>query len=113
MFTNLHCEGNVLLVSWDSSAGASRYTVLGQVEDQPPVSCSSMDTFCQLSPLECGDVYNITVLAGDGTCNSSSKLHAVIETGRATPFTVMQTGRKRDIIQQNSDKQTDIIPVVM
>ncbi|KAJ8279126.1 hypothetical protein COCON_G00061920 [Conger conger] len=84
--TNLHCQTNTLSVSWDSSVGGSWYTVVGQNEDERLFSCSTADTSCQLSQLECGDVYNITVLAGDSTCNSSSDTHAVIETAPCPPM---------------------------
>ncbi|KAJ8376161.1 hypothetical protein SKAU_G00067410 [Synaphobranchus kaupii] len=83
--TTLHCQTNVLLVSWDRSAGAGTYTVLAEHEEQPLSSCKTADTSCQLRQLQCGEMYNITVLTGDGTCRRSAEPHTVIKTAPCPP----------------------------
>ncbi|KAJ8384528.1 hypothetical protein AAFF_G00204430 [Aldrovandia affinis] len=83
--TTLHCETNMVIVSWDASAGASRYMVLARDEEEQLSSCSTTDTSCQLNQLNCGDTYNISVLADDGICNSSSQPRVVIETAPCPP----------------------------
>ncbi|KAJ8277963.1 hypothetical protein GJAV_G00082190 [Gymnothorax javanicus] len=86
-----HCESNTMLVSWDSSAGADSYVVLAQSEEEHLSSCRTADTFCQLSQLQCGETYNITVLAGDWLCNSSAKAYAVREAAPCPPVIAHHT----------------------
>ncbi|XP_017277744.1 serine-rich adhesin for platelets-like [Kryptolebias marmoratus] len=70
--SNLQCGSDTAMVAWVESASAVAYTVLAQegTSDQY-ISCRSTTTSCQLDHLQCGKVYNLTVLAEDATCNST------------------------------------------
>ncbi|KAG5847415.1 hypothetical protein ANANG_G00125810 [Anguilla anguilla] len=79
VMTLLLCGSDAATVSWDASAGATGYTVVGQGRGGSK-TCQTTGTSCQLSQLACGDLYNITVLAEDGTCNSTWTTSAPLQT---------------------------------
>ncbi|XP_055044899.2 uncharacterized protein fndc7b [Misgurnus anguillicaudatus] len=83
----LMCDSRVASVSWHASAGAGVYTVLASTQNQsvPQSSCNSSTSSCDLTQLQCGAVYNITVLANDGTCNSSAHAFTTLETAPCPP----------------------------
>lgn len=76
----LHCLSGIVNVSWGASAGASYYTVLADCNGHVD-SCESTSTWCELTQLQCGKDYTVTVLAGDGNCNSSILATTNIITG--------------------------------
>lgn len=80
MSTHLHCPTGTVTVSWTSSAGATSYTVLAEADGHTD-SCRSRSTSCELDFLQCGRDYTVTVLAGDGKCNSSTLANTSITTG--------------------------------
>ncbi|KAL7851296.1 hypothetical protein AOLI_G00216520 [Acnodon oligacanthus] len=88
----LQCSSSIATVMWSASTGASRYTVLAQTDGQQTLaaSCSTSSTSCQLTSLTCGKTFNITVLAGDSTCNSTSQPRAVVGTAPCLP-TILST----------------------
>lgn len=66
----LQCLSGVVTVTWGAGAGAHYYTVLAEASGHLD-SCNSTGTSCELTHLQCGEKYTVTVLAGDGKCNSS------------------------------------------
>ncbi|XP_034439595.1 uncharacterized protein LOC117760582 [Hippoglossus hippoglossus] len=70
MTAALNCISGAVTVTWGASAGASHYTVLAEASGHVD-SCTSTSTSCDLTQLRCGEDYTVTVLAGDGNCNSS------------------------------------------
>ncbi|XP_026054455.1 uncharacterized protein LOC113040326 [Carassius auratus] len=58
-------------LSWARSTGAVVYRGLAQSETGTTFYCETPNTFCTLEGLVCGTVYNFTVQATDGLCNSS------------------------------------------
>lgn len=75
------CLSGVVTVTWGASAGANYYTVLAEANGHMD-SCNSTSTFCELTQLQCGVDYTVTVLAGDGNCNSSVLAKTNITTGK-------------------------------
>uniref|UniRef100_A0AAR2LCM5 Fibronectin type-III domain-containing protein n=1 Tax=Pygocentrus nattereri TaxID=42514 RepID=A0AAR2LCM5_PYGNA len=88
----LQCSSSIATVMWSASTGASKYTVLAQTDGEQTLaaSCSTSSTSCQLTSLTCGKTFNITVLAGDATCNSTSQSRAVVVTAPCLP-TILST----------------------
>ncbi|XP_017573413.2 uncharacterized protein LOC108439482 [Pygocentrus nattereri] len=84
---DLQCGSGVVNVSWHASAGASMYTVLayGQNQTVPSSSCLTSSTSCALTQLQCGAVFNVSVLAGDSLCNSSSRAGITVKTAPCPP----------------------------
>lgn len=88
MTSVLQCGSDTAAVSWEAAAGAVRYTVhareaLSIVHSAPHyTSCRSSTTSCQLNQLQCGTLYNLTVMAEDATCNSSGSISTILTTGK-------------------------------
>ncbi|KAK1165326.1 hypothetical protein AOXY_G13825 [Acipenser oxyrinchus oxyrinchus] len=83
--TSLQCDSNTASVSWEQSAGAVSYSVIGQASDGHIASCNSTETFCDLAELHCGQTYSVSVIALDGTCNSIQSMSAEFKTGPCPP----------------------------
>ncbi|XP_071342815.1 uncharacterized protein [Trachinotus anak] len=65
------CRSNSAVLSWNASEGAVEYYGCAQSKDGDTLYCNSTVTSCTLEGLECGEMYNFSVEASDGTCNSS------------------------------------------
>lgn len=72
-------------MTWEPSAGANHYTVVAEASGHMD-SCSSSGMSCELTQLQCGEDYTVTVLAGDGHCNSSVLATTNVMTGKETAF---------------------------
>ncbi|XP_053096527.1 uncharacterized protein LOC113530559 [Pangasianodon hypophthalmus] len=83
----LQCGSGAVNVSWQASAGARAYTVQAYMQSQtvPSASCVSSSTTCTLTQLQCGTVFNVSVLASDGTCNSSPWAGTTVKTAPCPP----------------------------
>ncbi|KAE8290995.1 Fibronectin type III domain-containing protein 7 Precursor [Larimichthys crocea] len=82
----LHCGSDTATVSWEAAAGAVSYTVLAQEDGfQHYTSCWSTTTSCQLDQLQCGGVYNLTVIAEGSSCNSTGSISATLMTAPCSP----------------------------
>jgi len=79
----LQCASDTATLSWAAAAGAVAYTVFAQEDGSHHyTSCRSNTTSCQLKQLQCGKIYNMTVMAEDDTCNSTGATQGVLMTGR-------------------------------
>ncbi|XP_015242186.1 PREDICTED: uncharacterized protein LOC107092315 [Cyprinodon variegatus] len=82
----LQCGSDTATVSWSGGAGALAHTILAQEGGSHRyVSCKSSTTSCQLKQLQCGKVYNFTVLAEDATCNSTGGATGTLVTAPCSP----------------------------
>uniref|UniRef100_A0A8C4IPM8 Fibronectin type-III domain-containing protein n=1 Tax=Dicentrarchus labrax TaxID=13489 RepID=A0A8C4IPM8_DICLA len=80
------CGSDKATVSWEAAAGAVAYTVHAQEgSSQHYSSCRSNTTSCQLNQLQCGKVYNLTVMAEDATCNSTGDISTTLMTAPCSP----------------------------
>lgn len=77
----LDCSSGVATVSWSPSPGGNDYTVLAEANGYMD-SCHSTGVSCELTQLQCGEDYMVTVLAGDGKCNSSLLAKTNVTTGK-------------------------------
>ncbi|XDV27993.1 hypothetical protein PO909_031421, partial [Leuciscus waleckii] len=68
---NIQCGNSSASLSWVGSTGAVAYVGIAQSENGTKVYCQNTETSCTLMGLVCGTVYNFTVQATDGTCNST------------------------------------------
>jgi len=67
----LHCNNRSASLSWTPSDNAADYSGCAQAGSGDVRCCSSTDPTCTIAALDCGTVYNFSVQASDGTCNSS------------------------------------------
>ncbi|XP_032883843.1 uncharacterized protein LOC116977489 isoform X5 [Amblyraja radiata] len=65
------CSTNAAVVSWEMSNGSDCYvaTAIGNIEETH--SCIAEDETCEIYGLQCGESYNVTVVAVNEMCNSS------------------------------------------
>ncbi|XP_051768215.1 fibronectin isoform X5 [Ctenopharyngodon idella] len=68
---NIQCGNSSASLSWVGSTGAVAYVGIAQSENGTTLYCQNTAPSCTLVGLVCGTVYNFTVQATDGTCNSS------------------------------------------
>ncbi|XP_065133048.2 uncharacterized protein fndc7rs1 [Paramisgurnus dabryanus] len=67
----VNCVNGSALLSWRQSTGAVSYAGLARSDNGTTIQCQSTNTSCGLQGLVCGRIYNFTVQASDGICNSS------------------------------------------
>ncbi|XP_067845700.1 fibronectin type III domain-containing protein 7-like [Heptranchias perlo] len=67
----LDCNTNDASVSWTYTKGAVTYSATAEGSDGHTVSCDTANRECQINDLHCGQMYNLTVIALDGVCDSS------------------------------------------
>lgn len=68
---DIYCKTNSAILSWNESEGAVKYFVFAQPMDGDMLYCDSTNTSCIIEGLECGEMYNFSVEASNGICNSS------------------------------------------
>ncbi|KAI5609206.1 hypothetical protein C0J50_6208 [Silurus asotus] len=87
MSAQVQCGSGAVKVSWQASAGASAYTAQAYLQNQtvPSDSCSSPNTTCSLTHLQCGTLYYVSVFASDGTCSSSPVGRTTVRTAPCPP----------------------------
>ncbi|XP_071983673.1 uncharacterized protein [Engystomops pustulosus] len=79
------CQDNVLSVFWDISHGATAYstTAVGRLGDV--ITADISENKCVLSPLQCGEVYNVTVLASHDECKSAQSATIEVTSAPCSP----------------------------
>lgn len=68
---DMDCEANSAMLSWDASEGAVEYFACAQSMDGEAFYCENTAASCTIEGLKCGGVYNFSVEASNGVCNSS------------------------------------------
>ncbi|GAA6076390.1 uncharacterized protein LOC113651476 [Tachysurus ichikawai] len=83
----VQCGSDAVTVSWQPSSGATTYTVQAYTQSRivPFASCMSSNTTCTITQLQCGTVFNMSVVANDGTCNSSPLVGTTVKTAPCPP----------------------------
>ncbi|KAM8849321.1 fibronectin type III domain-containing protein 7-like [Spinachia spinachia] len=82
------CESQSASVSWQPSAGALSYVSELSALSGATISCATNQTKCDLSSLQCGEEYNITVKALGDSCNSTAQMAGHLTTGPCVPTNV-------------------------
>lgn len=68
MNSSMTCQANTAQVQWDPNGGAESYEVRALGTKGYAAGCNTTGTFCNVSNLPCGDVYNISVIAVSSVC---------------------------------------------
>ncbi|XP_038649438.1 receptor-type tyrosine-protein phosphatase beta-like [Scyliorhinus canicula] len=86
----LDCDADAIEVFWDNSDGAVSYAVVAENGDGLTHSCNTTDTYCELANLQCGQIYNISIIGFNEPCNTlrPSKSFTTIETAPCAPLLV-------------------------
>ncbi|XP_078524471.1 uncharacterized protein LOC144797641 [Lissotriton helveticus] len=80
LLASINCDTHVAFLSWQPSAGALSYAAFATGLNVNTESCNTTDTFCDISGLDCGQVYNVTVVALDDVCHSVPSATAELTT---------------------------------
>ncbi|XP_030219750.1 uncharacterized protein LOC115548942 isoform X4 [Gadus morhua] len=77
----LDCVTNSAWISWNSSQGAASYTVMSLVDGDHRFNCTtSTNSTCEVQDLECGAMYNFSVIASNSFCDSMPSTPIELET---------------------------------
>ncbi|CAL8367710.1 unnamed protein product, partial [Boreogadus saida] len=77
----LDCVTNSAWISWNSSQGAVSYTVMSLVDGDHRFNCTtSTNSTCEVQDLECGAMYNFSVIASNSFCHSIPSTPIELET---------------------------------
>lgn len=82
MTAHLDCAANEALVSWRGEPEMKSFTASIVDEDEGLLSCSSINTSCNIPNLKCGRLYRVTVRYHDGMCPSMPSETIYMESGR-------------------------------
>uniref|UniRef100_UPI00398EB869 fibronectin type III domain-containing protein 7-like n=1 Tax=Pristiophorus japonicus TaxID=55135 RepID=UPI00398EB869 len=66
----LNCDSNAVSFWWDDTEGAKLYTVTARDSQRVTALFNTSNTMAQISHLQCGEYYTISVLATDNICKS-------------------------------------------
>lgn len=79
---SLQCLSNSAAVTWERASGAVLYQAVGTTDGGHQAMCNNSQTHCDLSGLQCGQTYNVTVVSKDDTCSSVDSDTAHVRTGK-------------------------------
>lgn len=80
------------------SEGALNYTATALSPSGHVSTCSSNITNCELPELQCGQLYNLTVVASDGKCSSPPSSSLQLDSGELSPYNATSCGRNDPVI---------------
>nr|XP_009297086.3 uncharacterized protein fndc7rs1 [Danio rerio] len=83
----LDCQLNSAIVSWQYGEGAQGYAVsaLSLLGNRTGCMSNSSSTYCELSNLQCGTEYMVTVQTLGNTCNASAQMNSSLIIGTCVP----------------------------
>ncbi|XP_056379485.1 uncharacterized protein LOC130275479 isoform X3 [Hyla sarda] len=84
--TTVTCQENALNVFWDMSHGASSYSATAVGAQGDVVTADVSDNYCLLSPLQCGEVYSLTILASNDECKSAESATREVKSVPCSPM---------------------------
>lgn len=76
-----HCTNRSALLSWTPRPTAVHYYGCAESDGGDMLYCHSAGATCTIQGLDCGEAYNFSVKASDGTCNSSSSNPLLAQAG--------------------------------
>ncbi|XP_072276183.1 fibronectin type III domain-containing protein 7-like [Pyxicephalus adspersus] len=86
--SQFQCGSEDTIISWSAVSGGIQYTATVTTQDGQSSNCSTKDTQCTVSPLQCGQIYNITVESFGVICSSRAVSPEVIQTEPCVPQNV-------------------------
>lgn len=73
---------STVVTSWDRAEGAQTYTVEARGNRNDFYNCTSLNSSCTLSDLECGESLSVWIVATDGNCTTDPVMGETAETGK-------------------------------
>lgn len=81
---SLDCYNNSAEVSWSSVKGAESYLVSAFGDNGHQVSCETNEDECDLTELQCGQVYNVSLTAVNTHCQRQAQTNVSFTTREYT-----------------------------
>ncbi|MEQ2211430.1 hypothetical protein XENOCAPTIV_000725 [Xenoophorus captivus] len=82
---SLRCQTNSAAVTWERASGALSYVAVGVTTDGGHrAECNNTMTYCDLSNLQCGQTYNVSVFGLDESCSSVESNKTYVRTGMSS-----------------------------
>lgn len=79
---SLQCHSNIIAVTWERASGALSYRAVGVTADgSHTIECENTETYCDLSDVQCGQTYTVSVFSMDDSCTSVESDKAYVRTG--------------------------------
>ncbi|XP_038650716.1 uncharacterized protein LOC119964794 [Scyliorhinus canicula] len=79
----MNCDAGYMSVSWELSQGAISY--IATAEGSNVQQCSANETLCDITELDCGETYTITVRAHDDSCDTAESASVTKKTASCIP----------------------------
>lgn len=79
------------VTSWDMAEGAQTYTVEARGNSKDFYNCSSLNSSCTLSNLDCGESLSVWIVATDGDCTTDPVMGETAETGEHVYIHILGT----------------------
>ncbi|KAM9385761.1 uncharacterized protein fndc7b [Pholidichthys leucotaenia] len=87
---SLFCHSNSAAVTWERASGALSYVAVGVTADgSHRATCNNTMTYCDLTELQCGEMYNVSVFTEDESCSSMESDKAYVQTVPCPPQNVI------------------------
>lgn len=77
---SLDCYNNTAEVSWTPASGANSYMVTAIGEDGHRASCETDGDQCDLTELQCGQMYNVSLTTISDHCQTGTKTNVTFHT---------------------------------
>lgn len=82
------CGSGVAVVSWEDRSDVELYAAEAvKTSGNQLHNCTSAGSTCQLSALDCGETYNVTVVASSQGCSSQASSIVSLHTGESHEHT--------------------------
>ncbi|XP_016147370.1 uncharacterized protein [Sinocyclocheilus grahami] len=89
IYTTANCNSiSSAIITWDEAAGAEAYAVEARGNRKDLYNCTSANTSCTLTDLDCGESLSVWIVATNGECTTDPVLGDVAETVPCIPQNV-------------------------
>lgn len=78
----LNCSTNMLTINWEPGSMPVNYSATALAGDGTAVRCMTEDSRCMMANLQCGQQYTVTVKAISSTCEGSSSVPEIVNSGK-------------------------------
>uniref|UniRef100_A0A4W6F8C5 Fibronectin type III domain containing 7b n=1 Tax=Lates calcarifer TaxID=8187 RepID=A0A4W6F8C5_LATCA len=87
---SLQCHSQTAAVTWEQASGVVSYLAVGVTADgSHRTQCNNTQTHCDLTDLQCGQTYNVSVFGQDESCSSMESEKAYVRTAPCAPQNVI------------------------
>ncbi|XP_047231360.1 uncharacterized protein LOC124874162 [Girardinichthys multiradiatus] len=87
---SLRCQTNSAAVTWERASGVLSYVAVGVTTDGGHrAECNNTMAYCDLSNLQCGQTYNVSVFGLDESCSSVESNKTYVRTAPCPPQNVV------------------------